>query len=243
MEHLHDKGIPCPGVIPAKSGLKILDFQGKPALITTFLEGRWPRQIEDYQVSVVGKVLAHMHIAGEKFPQRRGNVMSLPAWKSLIEACGDKADTVHEGLSAMLQDELDYLEKNWPYDLPSGAVHADLFPDNVFFRQKRLTGIIDFYFSCTDFFAYDLMLTLNAWCFEEEGLNIKKSTALINAYEKERPLTALEQESLPLFGRAAALRIVATRLYDWLHPVENAVVKPKDPLEYVQILSFYRTRS
>lgn len=240
MEHLHREGIPCPDVIVDKSGGKIVPFTGKPAIIISFLEGCWPRDIEIFHVGALGKLLAQMHLAGEKFKVQRANTLWLPEWKSLIERCGEKPDQLHAGLAYTLKQELDYLERNWPKDLPAGAVHADLFPDNVFFSGQKLTGVIDFYFSCTESFAYDLMLALNAWCFEPEGLNRKKSAALIHAYEELRPLTNAEQEALGFMGRAAALRIVATRLYDWFHPVEGAVVKLKDPMEYARILNFYQ---
>ncbi len=243
MEHLHDKNIPCPGVISDRNGKKIVLLHNKPALITTFLKGSAVDHIEEFHAEAVGTMLAQLHLAGESFGMRRNNAMALPAWKALIDLCGIKADHVSPGLYAALRQELAYLEAHWPQGMPVGAIHADLFPDNVFFTGRKLTGVIDFYFSCTDSLAYDLMLTLNAWCFEPSGqLNPQKSTALLNAYQRERRLTLAEREALPFFGRAAALRIIATRLYDWLHPVAGAVVRPKNPLEYVQILHFYQAK-
>ncbi|MCE9507406.1 MAG: homoserine kinase [Alphaproteobacteria bacterium] len=242
MEYLHDQGIPCPHVVPGTSGEAVIPLNGKPAIITTFLDGSWPRQTESFHAAAVGKTLARMHRAGEKFKLQRSNTMSLPAWRELIESCGNKTDSIEPGLASFLQQELDYQEQNRPQNLPAGAVHADLFPDNVFFTGQQLTGVIDFYFSCTDAFAYDLMLTLNAWCFDTAGKpDTQKSAALLEAYQKERPLSAAEKAALPLLGRAAALRIVATRLYDGLHPAPGAVVRAKDPLEYVRILKFYQT--
>jgi homoserine kinase type II len=242
MEYLHDKGIPCPHVVSGTNGKAVVPFNGKPAIITTFLEGRWPRHTENFHAAAMGKTLAQMHLTGQGFKLKRDNTMSLPAWRELIGSCGDKADTIEPGLASFLQQELGYQEKNRPQNLPAGAVHADLFPDNVFFSGEKLTGVIDFYFSCTDAFAYDLMLTLNAWCFDAAGkMDAQKSTALLDAYQKERPLSTAEKAALPLLGRAAALRIIATRLYDWLHPAPGAVIRPKDPLEYVRILKFYQT--
>ena len=238
MKHLHGRGIHCPDVIAAKNGDTIVSFAGKPAIITSFLEGQGPRQIEDFHVSAVGQTLGKMHLAGQSFKMERHNAMSLPAWKHLIGRCVGKTD-----LQPLLQKELEYLRAHWPQDLPMGAVHADLFPDNVFFNGKDLTGVIDFYFACTDTFAYDLMLTLNAWCFELLGLNKHRAKLLLDAYQKERPLSEAEKKSLGFFGRAAAVRIIATRLYDWLHPVEGAVITPKDPQEYVRILKFHQTES
>jgi len=238
MKHLHDHGILCPDVICTAGGKKIITLSGKPAIITSFLEGSWPRKIEDFHVAAVGTQLARMHMAAETFREQRINSMSLPAWRTLIDACEGKTD-----LMPLLQKELDYIEKNWPRELPSGAVHADLFPDNVFFAGEKLTGVIDFYFACTDSFAYDLMLTLNSWCFEPAGLNKQKAALFLDAYQKDRPLTEAEKRSLTFFGRAAALRIIATRLYDWLHPIPDALILPKDPMQYVQILKYHQAES
>jgi homoserine kinase type II len=238
MKHLYDKGIPCPDVVAAVDGKEITTLAEKPAIITTFLPGAWPRRIENFHVAAVGTLLAHMHLAAGSFTPQRKNTMSLPEWKSLIWSCAGKTDLV-----PLLQKELEYIGDNLPQNLPSGAVHADLFPDNVFFTGEKLTGVIDFYFSCTDNFVYDLMLALNAWCFEPAGLNRQKAKQFLDAYQKERPLTAAELESLPFFGRAAALRIIATRLYDLLHPASGATVTAKDPHEHVRILEFYQTQS
>ncbi|MFH1158378.1 MAG: homoserine kinase [Pseudomonadota bacterium] len=241
MEHLRGADIHCPALVGSRRGEKTVPFQGKPAVLAAFLEGDCPRRIEKFHVAAVGATLARMHIAGEKFWMRRDNGMSLPAWKKLVASCGKKAGSVAPGLFPFLRKELEYLEKNLPKGLPAGAVHADLFPDNVFFTGRRLTGVIDFYFSCTETFAYDLMLTLNAWCFAPSGRpDAERMAALLGAYKKERPLSAAESEALPYFGRAAALRIVSTRLYDMLYPVEGAVVRAKDPLEYVRILKFHQ---
>ena len=236
MKHLHGKSISCPDVIAASSGKEIISVKGKPGIITNFLQGQSASRIEDFHVTAIGGLLASLHHAAASFKVQRENAMSLPAWKSLINACAGKTE-----LLPLLQKELAYLETNWPQNLPSGAIHADLFPDNVFFTGKNLTGIIDFYFACTDAFAYDLMLTLNAWCFEPTGLNREKTALLLDSYQKERPLTEAEKKSLTFFGRAAALRIIATRLYDQLHPAAGAVITPKNPQEYVRILAFYQT--
>ena len=211
MKHLHAKGIPCPDVIVSRDKSEIVPLNGKPAIITSFLEGRGVKHIADFHVAAVGQQLAHLHLAGASFKMKRENAMTLPAWKSLISSCAGKTD-----LLPFLQEELKYIETYWPKDLPAGAIHADLFPDNVFFQDETLTGVIDFYFACTDSFAYDLMLTLNAWCFGPAGLNRQRAALFLDAYQKERPLSTAEHAALGFFGRAAALRIIATRLYDQL---------------------------
>lgn len=241
MRHLRENGIACPLAEKDRSGREIFTLAGKPAIITTFLEGAWPRDITPAHCAAVGATLARMHLAGKSFALKRRNGMALPAWRSLIHACAQEADTLETGLFSALESALDAAEKNWPRRLPQGAVHADLFPDNVFFKDGALSGIIDFYFACTEFFVYDLMLTLNPWCFDKTGaLDTEKSSALLNAYHAVRPLSAEETAALPQMGAAAALRIVATRLYDWFNPAKDAVVTPKDPMEHVRILRFHQ---
>lgn len=241
MEYVREQGICSPRAIPAKTGEKVTPLGGKPSLITSFLEGVWSKEPTAMQCGALGSTLGKMHNAGRKFSMKRGNTMSLPAWKSLISASADKADTVEKGLESFLETELSYLEKNWPKYLQKGTVHADLFPDNVFFMGDEISGVIDFYFACYDTFAYDLMLTLNAWCFDGKGLLDKnKSSSLLAAYMAQRPLPPAEIKALPFFGRAAAVRIVSTRLYDWLNPVAGALVKPKDPQEHLRILKFHQ---
>lgn len=241
MNYLRDRGIPCPRVHRTADGREIFTLAGKPALVTEFLEGGWPRDIYAHHCQMVGEMLGPMHRLGRGFTMKRNNALSLSAWTGLIHACGDRANEVEPGLFDMLDAELEYLKKSWPKYLPKGAVHADLFPDNVFFKDEKISGVIDFYFACWDTLAYDLMLTFNPWCFDWKGdLDLGRAHAFLTAYHKARPLTRNEQKSLPFFGRAAAMRIIATRLYDWLNPVEGALVRAKDPLEHVRILRFHQ---
>ena len=243
MQHLQNAGIACPHAATDRDGNRVFKISGKPAIITTFLDGAWPKDgITAAHCAAVGNTLARMHNAAAAFPVKRRNTMALPAWRSLIHACEAQADTLEENLFAALDAETDFLEKNWPRTLPRGAVHADLFPDNVFFIDTDITGVIDFYFACTDLFAYDLMLTFNPWCFDKEGrLDTEKSAAFLAAYHAVRPLSAGEINALPLMGRAGALRIIATRLYDWFNPAKDAVVNPKDPREHIRILRHHQT--
>lgn len=242
MEHLKGKGIPCPGVIAAKDGRTVLPLNGRPCLITTFLDGASPEAVTPAQAAAMGAFTARLHKAALSFTQTRANSLALPAWKTLIKACAGPANLPAD-LLPLLVEELSYLERNAPQGLPAGAVHADLFPDNIFFSGEVITGVIDFYFACTEVFAYDLMLTLNAWCFEGGVFNAQKAGLFLDAYKNERPLTPAEEEALPHYGRAAALRIVATRLYDKLHPAPGALITPKDPDEYMKILSFHQQRA
>ncbi|HTZ80571.1 MAG TPA: homoserine kinase [Stellaceae bacterium] len=241
MEHLASHGIACPTPVKARDGVALRRLCGRPAAIVTFLDGLWPRRILAAHCAGVGAALARLHRAGEGFAMRRPNNLSVAGWRPLYEACRLRAHEVKPGLAEELGQELDELERRWPGDLPVGTIHADLFPDNVFFRGTTVSGLIDFYFACTDFLAYDVAVCLNAWCFESDGdFNVTKARLLLSNYRAERPLTAPEIEALPLLARGSALRFLLTRLYDLLnHPV-GALVRPKDPLEYLRRLRFHR---
>jgi homoserine kinase type II len=220
------------------------EIVGKPAAIVTFLSGRSLRRATTASCALLGQALAGLHLAASGFSLTRNNALGLNGWQRLHEACGHLADTVEPSLDVEVQDELRELVALWPRDLPTGVIHADLFPDNVFFQQDRVTGLIDFYFACNDLLAYDLAICLNAWCFESDyTFNVTKARALLEGYRSHRDLSAKELAALPILARGAALRFLMTRLYDWLHQVEGALVKPKDPREYLRKLRFHRTVS
>jgi homoserine kinase type II len=242
MEHLAAQGIACPTPIRAKDGIALRQLCGRPAVIVSFLDGMWPRRVHPFHCAGVGDALAQLHVAGASFALRRPNDLSLAGWRRLYEACRARADEVKAGLAAELGSELDALERLWPETLPMGVIHADLFPDNIFFRSEHVSGIIDFYFACTDFLAYDLAICLNAWCFESDGsFNVTKARLMLASYRAVRPLTAQEFGALPLLARGSALRFLLTRLYDWLNHPPGALVRRKDPLEYLQKLRFHRS--
>ncbi len=183
-----------------------------------------------------------MHVAGRDFPLVRNNPLSVAGWRPLFDLAAARADSVQPGLHDFIARELDHLEAAWPTDLPVGVIHADLFPDNVFFLGDRLSGLIDFPFACNDILAYDVAICLNAWCFEpDHSFNVTKARALLNAYGRERPLSAAEEAALPLLARGAAMRFLLTRLVDFLNVPEGALVQPKDPLEYVRKLRFQQS--
>ena len=241
MEHLARNGIRCPLPVPGRDGAALRELCGRPAAIVTFLDGLSARRILPEHCRLLGEALARLHIAGASFPMRRANDLSLAGWRPLFEASAPRAHQVQAGLADGLAAELDRLEADWPQNLPAGVIHADLFPDNVFFLSGRLSGIIDFYFACNDFFTYDLAICVNAWCFERDGsFNITKARGLLQAYEKVRPLSRTELAALPILARGSAMRFLLTRLYDWLHRPEGALVEPKDPLEYWRKLRFHQ---
>ncbi len=241
MEHLATRGVRCPTPIRGRDGAALRELCGRPAAIISFLNGVWPRRIAPEHCAALGAALARMHIAGAEFAVERVNALSVTGWRPLFEGCRDRADTVKPGLAETLDAELAQIEAAWPGDLPAGVIHADLFPDNVFFAGFELTGLIDFYFACNDFFSYDLAVCLNAWCFERTGeFNITKAQQLLSSYREVRAFSAAELAALPLLARGAALRFLLTRLHDWLNRVEGALVKPKDPLEYLKKLRFHQ---
>lgn len=242
LEHLSTKGIHCPLPVRARDGRAWRELNGRPAALMTFLTGLSPRRPDAAQCAELGAVLARLHVATADYPLTRENALSLQGWKTLVKQCEPKANSVRMGLATTIAQELRYLEQHWPQGLPSGVIHADLFPDNVFFMDGRISGLFDFYFACNDAYAYDVAVCLNAWCFETDGsFNITKGRALLGAYRAVRPLSPVEVAAIPILARGAALRFLLTRLYDWINRDANALVKVKDPLEYATKLRFHQT--
>lgn len=241
MEHLAQRGINCPLPVMRRDGELIGRLAGRPAAIITFLEGVWMRRPNANHCLEVGRALAGLHLAGSDFPLIRPNALSIPGWRKLWDASRARADEVEPGLANEVDADFAEIERNWPAELPSGVIHADLFPDNVFFIGEKLSGLIDFYFACNDLYAYDLATCLNAWCFEKDfSFNLTKGTALLAGYQSVRPLEPAEREALPLLARGSALRFMLTRLYDWLTIPDGALVQKRDPREYIRRLRFQR---
>jgi homoserine kinase type II len=241
MEHLAARGITCPLPVHDREGRTLKELAGRPAALITFLEGLWVRRPGIEHCAGLGQALGRFHLAGQDFPMRRANSLSLPGWRALFASIGSEADRIKPGLAGVMEKELHHLEGHWPQDLPQGVIHADLFPDNVFFLGDKVSGLIDFYFACNDMLAYDIAVCLNAWCFETDGsFNVTKARALLQAYEAVRPLTKAELQWLPTLARGAALRFLLTRTYDLLNTDANALVKTKDPNEYLRKLRFHQ---
>jgi len=242
MEHLAARGITCPQPVKNKDGGMLGRLAGRPAAVVTFLDGLWIRRPNAAHCAAVGEALAGLHLAGADFSMRRANALSIESWLGLYDHAKSRGDSVRPGLCAEIAKELDTLDKNWPRDLPQGVIHADLFPDNVFFLGDKLSGLIDFYFACTDMLAFDVAICLNAWCFEpDHSYNVTKGRALLKAYGKARALSVAEIAALPMLARGAAMRFLLTRLVDWLAVPDGALVKPKDPLEYYRKLRFHQS--
>ena len=241
MQHLADGGLSCPLPVARRDGGMLGELAGRPAALISFLEGVWLRKPEARHCREVGAALAAMHVAGEGFAITRENALSVAGWRPLWNKSESRADEVEAGLADEIRNELDFLESHWPSGLPSGVIHADLFPDNVFFLDDHFSGLIDFYFACNDYFAYDLSVCLNAWCFEKDwSYNITKGMALIEGYRSVRPLSDAEIDALPVLARGSALRFFLTRLYDWIMTPPGAMVTKKDPKEYLRKLRFHQ---
>ena len=240
MAHLAGHGIVCPQPVKTRDGKTLGTLAERPAAIIDFLEGVWPRKPNAVHCAGVGQALAKMHLAGRDFSMSRANVLSVSGWRPLFAQAASRADELQPGLRAFIAAELDFLESGvWPQNLPTGVIHADLFPDNVLFLGERVSGLIDFTFACNDILAYDVAICLNAWCFESDcSFNVTKARAFLGAYGRERKLSEAEQQALPLLARGAALRFLLTRLVDFLNVPPGALVRPKDPLEYVRKLRF-----
>ncbi|MGE0768993.1 MAG: homoserine kinase [Hyphomicrobiaceae bacterium] len=241
MEHLAGAGLNCPTPVRDLDGRNLRQLAHRPAALVTFLEGVSVRRPTAEHCRELGEALARMHIAAADFAMIRPNGLGLAAWRPLYERFAARAGEIGIGLAGMIEAELAFLEAGWPTDLPKGVIHADLFPDNVFFLHDRLSGLIDFYFACTDALAYDVAICLNAWCFEQDGaFNITKGRLLLKGYDSVRSLSPGERDALPILARGAALRFLLTRAYDWINTPPNALVKRKDPGEYTRRLRFHQ---
>jgi homoserine kinase type II len=246
MEWWHGRGISCPQPIKMKDGRALSALKEKPALMVSFLEGAGVEKITLDHMPQLGRLVADMHITGMDFPYQRGNGLSVKGWEAIIDKIIDRVEEIEAGLRALINEEFNYLSEHWPEGLPSGAVHADLFPDNVFFdkqfgKKPVLSGVIDFYFSCHEMWAYDLAICVIAWCFDERRRFVpERAQALMKSYIEQRPLTPEEEASFPLLLRGAALRFLLTRAHDWIFREPGALVTPKDPMEYAAKLRFFQ---
>jgi homoserine kinase type II len=242
MDHLAKRGIACPQPIRRTDGAQWSQVNGRPAALVSFLSGLSVRRPDVAHCAAAGDALARLHEAGKDFAIQRPNALSVGGWRELVDKTSSGADTIEQGLGELVAASYRDLSANWPKGLPSGIIHADLFPDNVLFMNSQVSGLIDFYFACDDAFAYDLAIMLNAWCFETDGgYNITKGKSLIAAYRKRRELTSAEIAALPALATGAALRFLLTRLYDRLNHDPMALVRPKDPRDFSKRLRFHRT--
>lgn len=237
------KGLPAAGVRSQKSGKRLGTLAGRPAAIIDFLPGLSTHTPSGVHAKAAARILGKFHQVTEDFSAKRSNPLSLSGWKKMAGQIGQDADKCSPKLSLLIDEELNYLATHWPKNIRRGTTHSDLFPDNILFQGDTVSGIIDFYFASDDFLAYDLAVMINSWCFgESQQINHDHVEALIQGYEDQNGLPDTEKQVLPLLMRGSALRFLLTRLYDWLNQQQNALVKVKDPMDYVRILDCHRHR-
>ncbi|MES2984129.1 MAG: homoserine kinase [Pseudomonadota bacterium] len=243
MQHVARGGVACPQPIVRRDGALFGIEHGKQAALVSFLHGQSRTQFAAPQVAAVGETLGAFHCAAAGFAGQRANTLSLAGWQGIYAKLAGRLDEIEPGLEALVHDELDYLAQHMPQlrGLPAGVIHADLFPDNVFFEGDAVSGIIDFYFACVDALAYDVAIALNAWCFDpQHHFSADCSRALLSAYQKKRVFAAAEVAAFPTLLRGAAMRFLLTRAHDWLHQDPAALVRPHDPREYAAKLRFHQ---
>lgn len=241
MQHLGQRDFPSPTPVPRNDGALFGTLCNRPAALTSFLKGQSSKSPKPDHCQKVGEAMATLHIKTQDFSLRRDNRHTLADWMRMFEICRSGANDVVPNLEGEIETELHRLQTHWRQDLPQGIIHADLFPDNVFFRERQLSGVIDFYFACTDAYAYDLAIALNAWCFESDAtFNITKARALMHGYQAVRPLMTTEIEALPILAAGAAMRFLLTRLYDWQTQEKDALVTLKNPRDYLRRLRFHK---
>ena len=243
-KHLSKKNIKCPNPIANKQGQYIQIIQNKPCVIMSFLDGEKINNVIPHHCYQVGELLANIHKLTNDFNAIRENNLHQTKWMDIFNKCKQAKDYRYNDLFEPIERELIYLKENWPKNLPKGIIHADVFQDNVFFINDSLSGLIDFYFSCNDFYAYELAIGINAWCFDEKvNFDQSKYTSMIKGYELIRNLSSKELIKLPILLRGAAMRFLLTRLHDKLYHQTKSYVTPKNPNEYFSILKFHQNNS
>ena len=243
MRNLYDKNFPSPEPIINKNGNYISDIGGKKAAVVSFLEGFSKKILNPDNCYEVGIHAAKLHSISKNLTGKRENKLSINSWRKIYSRVKKDCSKIHPNLTTVIEKNLDEIEKNWPKNIPSGIIHADLFPDNIFFKENRVSGIIDYYFSCHDYYAFEIAICLNALCFEGKNanlsLNVTKAKKFIDGYSSVRKLNEEEKKSLKILCKGAAIRFLLTRVFDYLNLIEGAIVKIKDPIEYLKRLEFH----
>jgi len=244
MTTLNKSNFKCPVPITNNNNQVITEFNNKKLMIVSFLEGKAKSNLSPDNCKSVGIEVAKMHEITKNFSIKRQNDLSINSWRNLFESVKGQCSKIHSDLPRLIEENLKDVEANWPKNLPQGIIHADLFHDNIFFEKEKFSGIIDFYFSCNDFFAFEIAICFNALCFdgvkENLSFNVTKAKNFIEGYSSIRKLTEAEKDSIKVLSQGAALRFLLTRVFDALNTVEGAIVKVKDPIEYLKRLEFHK---
>ena len=244
MSSLNKANFKCPSPISNNDNSTITNFEGKKLMIVSFIEGKAKQNLSPKNCKSIGVEAAKMHELTKNFKLKRQNDLSVNSWRGLFDSVKDKCSKLHKDLPKLIEENLTSVERHWPKDLPKGIIHADLFQDNIFFDKDKFSGIIDYYFSCEDFFALEIAICFNALCFdgvkENLSFNVTKAKNFIDGYSSIRKLSDLEKENIKVLSQGAALRFLLTRVFDALYTVEDAIVKVKDPIEYLKRLEFHK---
>ena len=244
MAGLNKEGFKCPVPIKNKDNKTISDYKNKSLMVVSFLEGKAKMILSPDNCKSLGQEVARMHLITKNFKIQRQNDLSIASWRKIFEQVRDKCTNIHKDLPKLIESNLDDVEKNWPKDLPRGIIHADLFSDNIFFKDDKFNGIIDFYFSCNDFYAFEIAICFNALCFDglknNLSFNVTKAKNFMSGYNQLRKLTDNEKKYIKVLSQGSALRFLLTRVFDSLNTVEGAIVKVKDPMEYLARLEFHK---
>ena len=245
MKNIYDKNFPSPEPIININGSYISEISKKKAAIISFIDGNTKKNLSPDECYQVGTYAAKLHQITKKLNIKRENKLSVNSWREIYNKVRKNCTKIDKNLPEIIEKNLNDIEKNWPKNIPSGIIHADLFPDNIFFKRNKLSGIIDYYFACHDFYAFEIAICLNALCFEgsKENLsfNVTKATKFINGYSSIRKLTDEEKNSLIILCKGAAIRFLLTRVFDYLNLIEGAIVTVKDPVEYLKRLEFHNS--
>jgi len=242
--HLSKKNIKCPSPIHNRNGQYINIIEDKPCVLMSFLEGKKINNDTSYHCHQIGELAAKIHLHSKDFTLTRNNGLHQKHWEDIFNKCQNIKENRYNKLNQIIEQELQYLDKNWPRNLPTGIIHGDIFPDNVFFIDNNISGLIDFYFSCNDFYAYDLAITTNAWCFDKkESFKKENFDSFLKGYQQHVSMSNDEKNHFNTLLRGAAMRILVTRLYDQLYHPVGAMVVPKDPFEFFNILKWHQNNS
>ena len=244
MTHLNKAGFKCPVPIINNQKKTITKFEDKNLMLVSFLDGKAKQNLSPDNCKSIGIEVARMHDLTKNFKLKRRNNLSIQSWRGMFDSVKDQCSKLHADLPKLIEENLKDVEKNWPHDLPRGIIHADLFHDNIFFLKENFSGIIDFYFSCEDFFSFEIAICFNALCFdgvkENLSFNVTKAKNFVDGYSSIRKLTDHEKQSIKVLSQGAALRFLLTRVFDALNTIEGAIVKIKDPIEYLKRLDFHK---
>ena len=244
MTGLHKENFKCPVPINNNNNKTISSYKNKNLMIVSFLEGKAKNILSPDNCMSLGQEVARMHLITKNFKLQRQNDLSIGSWRKIFEQVKNKCIDIHKDLPKLIEINLADVEKNWPKDLPKGIIHADLFSDNIFFKDDKFNGIIDFYFSCNDFYALEIAICFNALCFDglknNLSFNVTKAKSFMKGYSQLRALNERERESIKVLSQGSALRFLLTRVFDVINTVEGAIVKVKDPVEYLARLEFHK---